>query len=258
MFRIYAVAHHVIYAGYTGENLARCICFPLTEMQNEFGEGTWEVVFKRPNEVLPYVVQNTEEVENYAVWGLDNVDTAIAGEGKCELRYYVDEVLCKTVVFPIVIAQALGVTGDVPDPYEDLIEKINEAIEAGEIATEAAGDAAQSASDAHDDALAAAEDAETAATAAAKLDDLYVMHTITLAVANWSNNVQSATVTGVLADESKQLITVVPSSASEDAYVVAGILATVQAADTVTFRATVTPTEAITVYVVVANEVTGE
>lgn len=266
MFRIYAkTPANILFVGHQGENIARCVCFDLTDMRNEFGIGTWMVVFKRPNDTLPYQVQNTAEVDQYAVWGLDNTDTAKYGEGRCELRYYVDEVLCKTDVYAVRILPSLGATGDIPDPYEDLIEQINEAIEAGEIATEAASTATAAAESASGDAStastaaeSAAQSATDAAASAARLDDLYTMHTVTLSVASWSNNVQSATVTGVLADESKQLITVVPASASEDAYIAAGILATVQAADTITFRATVAPTEAITVYIVVANEVSGE
>ena len=146
MFRVYAKAQQIIYGGQRGENIARCVCFPLTDMQAEFGVGTWNVVMQSPGETVPYIVQYMEEVGNYAVWGLDDTDTAIAGEGKCELRYYVNEVLCKTKIFPIVIKPSLGLTGDIPDPYEDILDTIAEyksqaqsaAVRAEEAAEEAA------------------------------------------------------------------------------------------------------------------------
>lgn len=130
MFRIYAkTPANILFVGHQGENIARCVCFDLTDMWNEFGIGTWAVVFKRPNETLPYLVQNTAEVEQYAVWGLDDTDTAKYGEGRCELRYYVDDVLCKTDVYAVRILPSLGVTGDIPDPYEDLLNNVHEDVQ---------------------------------------------------------------------------------------------------------------------------------
>ena len=146
MFRTYAVAQQVIYGGQRGENLARCICFPLTDLQNEFGVGTWSVVFQRPGETTPYVVTDTAEVGAYAVWGLNDVDTAIEGEGKCELRYYIDETHYKTKIFPVIIRHSLGVPGEIPDPYQDLIDTISGLKADAEAAAAAAAQSAEEAS----------------------------------------------------------------------------------------------------------------
>ena len=77
-----------------------------------------------------------------------------------------------------------------------------------------------------------------------------VYRSVALAAANWSNSTQTVTVTGVSATETDQLIQPVPASASRSAYQAAGIQATAQAADSLTFTCTETPSSDLTVYVV--------
>lgn len=75
---------------------------------------------------------------------------------------------------------------------------------------------------------------------------------IILPAANWSNNQQTVTVQGVLADETKQLIQPVPASASRAAYEMAAVRATAQAADSITFECkSPAPAADLTVYIVV-------
>lgn len=73
---------------------------------------------------------------------------------------------------------------------------------------------------------------------------------IILAAADWSSNTQTVTVTGVSATETDQLIQPVPASASRSAYQAAGVQATAQAANSLTFTCTETPSSNLTVYVV--------
>lgn len=73
--------------------------------------------------------------------------------------------------------------------------------------------------------------------------------TITLSSGGWSFNTQTVTVNGILADETKQLIQVNPASASRTAYISAGIICSGQAANSLTFTCTTTPTSNLTVYV---------
>lgn len=73
--------------------------------------------------------------------------------------------------------------------------------------------------------------------------------TITLASGSWSSNTQTVTVNGILADETKQLIQVNPASASRTAYISAGVICSSQAANSLTFTCTTTPTSDLTVYV---------
>lgn len=71
--------------------------------------------------------------------------------------------------------------------------------------------------------------------------------TVTLAVADWSSNTQTVSVTGVTATS---VVLVAPDSASQSDYTSAGILCTAQGAGTLTFTCSTTPTNAITVNVV--------
>ena len=76
---------------------------------------------------------------------------------------------------------------------------------------------------------------------------------VTLSASGWnsSSKTQTATVSGVLADETKQLITPAPAAASQAAYYNAGIRCTGQSANNLTFTAKTIPTADLTVYVTV-------
>ena len=76
--------------------------------------------------------------------------------------------------------------------------------------------------------------------------------TVTLTAAGWSNDMQTVSVPGVLADETAQLITPVPALASQEAYYDAGIIGSGQAANSLTFTArNSTPKSNLTVYVII-------
>ena len=83
---------------------------------------------------------------------------------------------------------------------------------------------------------------------------------VTLTASGWDSTAktQSVTVSGVLEDESKQLIMPMPAGTSMSAYNEAGIQMTAQAANTVTFTADTVPTANVEVWVVVqaVNDVT--
>ena len=74
--------------------------------------------------------------------------------------------------------------------------------------------------------------------------------TVTLTVSGWVGGVQTVAISGVLADETAQLIQPVPALTSQAAYIEAGILCTGQAENSLTFTATTSPTDDLTVYVV--------
>ena len=76
---------------------------------------------------------------------------------------------------------------------------------------------------------------------------------VTLTASGWDSSAktQTATVSGVLADETKQLITPAPAAASQAAYYNAGIRCTGQAANSLTFTAETIPSTNLTVYVTV-------
>ena len=80
-----------------------------------------------------------------------------------------------------------------------------------------------------------------------------VYRTVTLPASGWSDSTQTVTVHGVLADETKQLIQPMPAIASQVAYMSAGIYCSGQAANSLTFTCSETPTENITLYIVITE-----
>ena len=87
----------------------------------------------------------------------------------------------------------------------------------------------------------------------APLAEKPVSTAVTLSASGWnsSSKTQTVTVSGVLADETKQLITPTPAIASQTAYYNAGIRCTGQAANELTFTAKTIPTADLTVYVTI-------
>lgn len=80
-----------------------------------------------------------------------------------------------------------------------------------------------------------------------------VSTTVTLSASGWDSSAktQTVTVSGVLADETKQLITPTPALASQTAYYNASIRCTGQSANELTFTAKTIPTADLTVYVTI-------
>ena len=83
--------------------------------------------------------------------------------------------------------------------------------------------------------------------------------TVTLSSSGWDSTAktQTAAVSGVLANETKQLITPVPAMESQSAYYDASIKCTGQAANSLTFTADTIPTADLTVYVVIQEVTQG-
>lgn len=79
----------------------------------------------------------------------------------------------------------------------------------------------------------------------------------TLMTTGWSSNSQTISVTGVLADETAQKITVAPASASRVVYTDCLVQCTAQAADSLTFTCDEVPGSNLTVYITV-EEVDSE
>ena len=80
-------------------------------------------------------------------------------------------------------------------------------------------------------------------------------HKVTLTVAGWDSTAktQSVTVSGVSATETEQEIHITPAIASMSAYMEAGVYASGQASNRITFTASEVPTTDLTVYVVIST-----
>lgn len=116
--------------GKQGENLARKVCFDEPAMWKEaFGEGKCELVHQRSGDEAPYpVVLN---VENDKVsWKITNADTAIVGDGKCELHYIVDDVVVKSKIWTTTVLPSLGgASEEAPEPQKAWVDQVLNAAE---------------------------------------------------------------------------------------------------------------------------------
>lgn len=171
-FDEYKAPYEAIPLGHQGEKEARCLIWDVSSYIEEFGRGGVQVKVTQPETGIVYMATNVNLVEEEAKWTLTDVDTAKAGEGRCEL-YYTDQsgnVLAKSHVMRFWILPTQGDAGDTPSPYEDLIDTIAEYASTAQSASNAATASAARAESAASSAASAAEDMvddETAARIAA-------------------------------------------------------------------------------------------
>lgn len=167
----------VIEIGVQGENEAEGVAFDVTPWVTDYGLGTAYIYNQRNGDEAPYFreLPITSSGDVYkATWIYDDADTAVAGEGTCQLIYVKGDVVKKTAKYVTVTGESLGeATGDIPDPYEDLLadaRAIYQLMVGQREATEqAAVNAHQSelaAEASAEDAAASAEEAATSATIA--------------------------------------------------------------------------------------------
>lgn len=125
-----------IYLGKQGENLARIIYFDEPEQwKSIFGKGKCELLHQRNGDVVPYPV--LLEVEGDKVgWKITNADTELVGEGKCELRYSVDDVVVKSKIWTTTVLPSLGENAaEPPEPQKAWVDQVLNAAESVENAT---------------------------------------------------------------------------------------------------------------------------
>lgn len=148
MFENTVVCGHIV-LGKQGENHARKISFTDAKVWvNMFGEGRFELLHQRNGDSVPYPIKlNTEG--DVPQWHISSVDTAIAGNGECELRYIVGDTIVKSCTFITEVAPGLAEGIEVPDPFkawiDEVIEVGNAVLEASEGINESAERASESA-----------------------------------------------------------------------------------------------------------------
>ena len=164
--------------GRQGENLARQVVFDVSGWETEYGLGVVELIAQRPGEAQPYPVA-VRRNGTIVTWDVSSTDTEMPGDsGKCELRYYVGEVLAKSKTWQTWVETAMDTPSETapPEPEQGWVDQIisvgaaakasadaakADADRASELAAQAAEKAAQTAQDASD-AAKAMEAAQTA------------------------------------------------------------------------------------------------
>lgn len=117
-----------IYIGKRGENKARRIRFDEpAQWKDIFGVGSYELINQRNGDNAPYpVVLSMEDGAVY--WIVSSSDTAIEGEGKCELRYIVNDTVVKSQTWKTVVAEGLGeASSEVPEPQKEWVDRVLDA-----------------------------------------------------------------------------------------------------------------------------------
>lgn len=166
--RIIIANKTVIFIGMKGEDNATQVRFPIARQWREtYGDGVFALAFQRPTESSPYACTVTEDENGNVCWDITNTEVAKVGNGQAELLYYVDGNIAKSATYITTSVDSItAVEGDPPEPWESWIDQV---IEAGTTAVQAATDASESAADAlqsKQNAEGSATDAATAKTAA--------------------------------------------------------------------------------------------
>ena len=84
--------------GRRGENSARCVVFDISDWIKTYGHGVAQLAAEPPSSSAPYPCAVTAEGDKL-IWEITSADTSVAGEGKCELSYYVGEQLVKSCIY---------------------------------------------------------------------------------------------------------------------------------------------------------------
>lgn len=148
----------IIQIGKIKENLVTEVALPAPG----FGGGSYAVLLRRPKEEQPYPVTARHEGGSL-VWTVQTADTAIAGTGKLECRWYGDNgEVAKSQTYMVRITDGLPDPTEAPEAWEGFMGQVARDAQAAQTA---AGEAKANA----DGAAASAGIAQGAATEAGKL-----------------------------------------------------------------------------------------
>ena len=133
------------------------IAFDLSYLIENYGSGTAVLAVKRSQDESAYPAVVSQE-DTTLLWTVNETDTAYVGSGECQLMWYVDGGLAKTIIYPMVVMRDILSTAETPpDGYENWIEHLTDL---GVETQQNAQDAAHSASEAAENAQRAEESAE--------------------------------------------------------------------------------------------------
>lgn len=157
-YRVVPDRQGVINIGKIKENLVTEVELPAPG----FGGGSYAVLLRRPKEEQPYPVAARHEGSTL-VWTVQTADTAIAGTGKLECRWYGDNgEVAKSQTYMVRITDGLPDPTEAPEAWEGFMGQVARNAQAAQTA---AGEAKANA----DGAAASAWIAQGAATEAGKL-----------------------------------------------------------------------------------------
>lgn len=196
MSRIIDAHNDVLMLGKTGENLAATVRFPVASWIEAHGIGTFQLLVKRNGDVYPYPAEVLLADETYVLWNITESDVANPGYGKCELQYFVDNILAKSWTWVTKVVQSLDDTEeDPPEPYESWVQSVlaaGSAAQASAVSADASADRAEAAADRAEDARdAAIEAAESAGISASNAQNYEAQSAINAQAAEYAARTMS-------------------------------------------------------------------
>ena len=119
-YRVVPDRQGVIYIGKLKENLVTEVELPAPG----FSGGSYAVLLRQPKEGQPYPVVAAHE-GNSLVWTVSAADTAIAGTGKLECRWYGDNgEVAKSQTYMVRIADGLPDPTEAPEAYAGYVQQV--------------------------------------------------------------------------------------------------------------------------------------
>lgn len=124
------------------------VVFDLSYLINTYGDGVAELLVKGPQNETAYPTVTTQS-DGKLTWVVSDVDTSYKGSGECEIFWYVDGGLAKSVIYPLTILRDIGeTTEEPPDAYQNWVDHLTElgaeTLENAQKAAESAENAAES------------------------------------------------------------------------------------------------------------------
>lgn len=157
--RVVPDRYGVINIGKLKENLVTEVNLPAPG----FAGGSYAVLLKRPKEEQPYPVSARHDGSGL-VWTVQTADTAIAGMGKLECRWYGDNgEVAKSETYMVRIKDGLPDPKEAPEAWAGFLQQVNRDAGRAETAASTATQAAQAANDAAASATEAARSAGSSA-----------------------------------------------------------------------------------------------
>lgn len=108
------------------ENEATAVVFDCSQFAEDHGAGTAQIIHRRPTESIGYVCTNVSQTNNSVTWLVTDDDTSFTGKGQVQLRWYVDEVLRESVIFPTYILPSVASSDDAPAEVKSALERLME------------------------------------------------------------------------------------------------------------------------------------
>lgn len=101
------------------------IVFDLSYLIESYGAGTAVLMAKRSQDSTAYPVSGIVQDDSTLTWTVSATDTNYKGHGECELYWYVNNALAKSVIWTVTVLRDIGDTSEsAPDPYETWVDTL--------------------------------------------------------------------------------------------------------------------------------------